>query len=197
MNPMPGPPEIPPGPHSGYDTPAPDSPAPAPGGSPLFTGPPPPPQGPGVVPPFAAPPTEGRTMRLWFGLGAAGLFLLLCCGGGAVALSGLTIFGVQALDERARVAATDYVSALERSEYAQAYSLLCEGQQARQTATEFAREQARAPRISSFVVRKTEMVTSIVVPVDLVYASGSSSTVKFVMEQDTGTGDFEVCGTTD
>ncbi|GIF49816.1 hypothetical protein Afe04nite_43550 [Asanoa ferruginea] len=194
---MPGPPEIPTGPPSGYDTPAPDSPAPAPGGSPLFPGPPAPPPGPGVVPPFAAPPTEGRTMRLWLGLGAAGLAVLLCCGGGIVALSGLTVFGVRALDERARVGATDYLSALERSEYAQAYALLCEDQQARQTASDFAREQARSPRISSFQVRKTEMVTSIVVPVDIVYATGSSSTLKFVMEQDTATGDLEVCGTTD
>jgi hypothetical protein len=197
MNPMTGPPEIPPGLPSGYDTPAPDSPAPAPGGAPLFPGPPPPPPGPGVVPPFAAPPTEGRTMRLWLGLGAAGLAVLLCCGGGVAAFTGLGIFGVQALDERARVAATDYVTALERTEYAQAYSLLCEDQQARQTASDFAREQARAPRISSFQVRKSELDTSIVVPVDLVYATGSSSTVRFVMEQDTGTGDYEVCGTTD
>jgi hypothetical protein len=33
--------------------------------------------------------------------------------------------------------------------------------------------------------------------VDVTYSSGSSSTLRFVLEQDSGTGDYEVCGVTD
>lgn len=225
MNPTPGPPEIPPGPPSGFPTPPPhgpyavpsDNPALAPAVSPSAppyhpavvpsgypsvppapVGPPVPPRGPGVVPPFAAPPTEGRTMRLWLGLGAAGLFVLLCCGGGVAAIAGLTVFGVRAIDEQARVVVTDYVDALERAEYGEAYALLCDDRQRVQTPTDFARSEAQAPRIQSFQVHATETgATDIVVPVDVTYSSGSSSTLRFLMAQDSGTGEFEVCGVTD
>jgi hypothetical protein len=190
MNPTTGPPEIPPGPPSGFATAAPVSPAPV--------GPPLPPPGPGVVPPFAAPPTEGRTKRLWLGLGAAGLFALLACGGGVAAVAGLFVVGVRAIDEQARVVVTDYVEALQRAEYGDAYALLCDDRQLAQSPADFARAESLAPRIDRFLVHETETgATDIVVPVDVTYATGSSSTLSFLMAQDSGTGGLEVCGVTD
>ncbi|MEV0715490.1 hypothetical protein [Asanoa sp. NPDC050611] len=205
MNPTSGPPEIPPGlPPSGFPAPAspPLSGPPAPAGPPVPVSdplpPPLPPRGPGVVPPFAAPPTEGRTNRLWLGIGAAGLFVLLCCGGGIAALTGLGVFGFRAIDERARVVVTDYVDALERAEYGEAYALLCDDRQRQQSPDDFAATESLAPRIDSFHVRKTQTSTEdVIVPVDVTYQSGSTSTVRFVLAQDTGTGEFEVCGVTD
>ncbi|GAA1864279.1 hypothetical protein [Asanoa iriomotensis] len=192
MNPTSGPPEFPTGPPSVIPTSPPPAPFPAPGPPSL------PPRGPGVVPPFAAPPVEGRTTRLWLGLGAAALFVVLCCGGGIAALTGLGIFGVQAIDERARVVVTDYVDALERAEYGEAYALLCDSQQVAQTPDDFAAVESRAPRIDSFLVHKTQTTTTdIIVPVDVTYASGSTTTLRFVLRQDSGTGEFEVCGVTD
>ncbi|MDG4827569.1 hypothetical protein O7635_37485 [Asanoa sp. WMMD1127] len=171
---------------------------PSPALPPAPVGPPVPPSGPGVQPPFAAPPTEGRTRRLWLGLGAAGLFVLLCCGGGVAAIAGLTVFGVRAIDERARVVVTDYVSALEQAEYGEAYALLCDDRQRAQSPADFAATESLEPRIRSFQVRPTQTgATDIVVPVDVTYASGSSSTLRFVLAQDRGTGEFEVCGVTD
>ena len=150
------------------------------------------------MPPFAAPPTEGRTKRLWLGLGAAGLFVLLCCGGGAAAIGGLTVVGVRAIDEQARVVVTDYVEALQSAEYGEAYALLCDARQRAQTASDFARTESLAPRIDRFQVHSTETGSrDIIVPVDVTYATGSSSTLSFVMAQDTGTGGLEVCGVTD
>jgi hypothetical protein len=149
------------------------------------------------VPPFAAPPTEGRTTRLWLGLGAAGLFVLLCCGGGIASIAGLGIFGVRAIDEQARVVVTDYVEALERAEYGEAYALLCDDRQRQQTPDDFAAMESLAPRIDSFRVRSAQTTTTaVVVPVDVTYTSGSSSTLRFVLAQDSGTGRFEVCGVT-
>lgn len=155
-----------------------------------------PPPGPGVVPPFAAPPTEGRTMRLWLGLGAAGLFVLLCCGGGVAAIAGLGIFSVEAADERARVVVTDYIDALQHAEYDQAYALLCDARQRQQTADDFARIESLAPRIDQYQIHRLEPTTPIVVPVDVTYTTGMSSTLRFYLQQDTGTGDFEVCTVT-
>ncbi|GIF68636.1 hypothetical protein Ais01nite_66710 [Asanoa ishikariensis] len=199
MNPTPGPPEIPPGPPSGFLT-APTSPAPAPAPHPVGPPVPPvPPQGPGVVPPFAAPPTEGRTKRLWLGLGVAGVFALLCCGGGIASVAGLTVFGVRAIEEQARVVVTDYVEALQHAEYADAYALLCDSRQRAQSPTDFAATESLAPRIDRFQVGSisTGSTNGIIVPVDVTYATGSSSTLSFTMAQDRGTGGLEVCGVTD
>jgi len=178
MSTTPGPPAVPP-------VPAPPS------------GPPAPPPGPGVVPPFAAPPTEGRTTRLWLGLAAAGLFVVLCCGGGIAAITGLGIFGMQAIDERARVAVTDYIEALERADYRGAYALLCDSRQRQQTEAEFVMLESMAPRIESYRIHKVEATTTITVPVDVTYSTGAAESLQFILEQDTGTGDFEVCGVTD
>ncbi|SNT39690.1 hypothetical protein SAMN05421812_105285 [Asanoa hainanensis] len=198
MNPTPGPPEIPPGPPSAYPTsPAlpPSSPVPAA----QLAEPPVPPQGPGVVPPFAAPPTEGRTKRLWWGLGAAGAFAVLCCGGGVASLAGLTVVGVRAIEEQARVVVTDYVEALQHAEYGQAYALLCDAQQRAQSPSDFAATESLAPRIDRFQVQsiKTGTTDGIIVPVNVTYSTGSSSTLSFTMAQDRGTGGLEVCGVTD
>ncbi|MEV4538130.1 hypothetical protein AB0J82_30540 [Asanoa sp. NPDC049518] len=197
MNPTPGPPEIPPGPPSGYFTPPPDSPAPAPVAPPV--GPPLPPQGPGVAPPFAAPPTEGRTKRMWLGLGAAGAFALLCCGGGVASFAGLTVFGVRAIEEQARVVVTDYVEALQHAEYGEAYALLCDSRQLAQSPSDFAATESMEPRIDRFQVRsvKTGTTDGIIVPVEVTYTTGASSTLSFTMAQDRGTGGLEVCGVTD
>ena len=111
-----------------------------------------PPPGPGVVPPFAAPPVEGRNSRLWVGLGIGGAFALLCCGGGIAALIALTVASGEAFNEQARVVIGDYLDAVEKREYGDAYDMLCEREQQAESRSQFEARVATEPRISSYQV---------------------------------------------
>ncbi|MEV1288826.1 hypothetical protein [Micromonospora sp. NPDC049679] len=153
-----------------------------------------PPPGPGVSPPFAAPPTEGRTTRLWIGLGVAALAVVLCCGGGGAALLGLAVTGTQAVNERARVVVGEYFDAVEQEEYDKAYALLCGDVRRRESPPEFERRVAAEPQITSYTVRDATIANEVIVPVDVTYARGGGRTVRVVLAQDSGTGEFEVCG---
>jgi hypothetical protein len=155
-----------------------------------------PPRGPGVVPPFAAPPSEGRSSRLWLGLGAAGLALVLCCGGGVAAVAGLLVAGTRAIDEQAKIVVTDYLDAVSAEEYGEAYNLLCPDLRQRESLAAFERRVEAEPEISSFEVGDTDLTstTDIVVPVQVSYAAGGTDSLRFVMEQDSRTGGLLVCG---
>lgn len=163
-------------------------------GGPPPAGVPAPPPGPGVSPPFPAPPIEGRTTRLWVGIGVAALAVLLCCGGGAAALLGLVVTGTEAVNERARVVVSDYFDAVEQREYDKAYALLCDEIQRRESPPEFVRRVAAEPPISSYTVRDATIANEVIVPVDVTYARGGQRTLRVVLAQDTSTGEFEICG---
>jgi hypothetical protein len=154
----------------------------------------PPPRGPGVVPPFAAPPSEGRSSRMWLGLGVAGLAVVLCCGGGLAAVAGLLVAGTRALDEQAEIVITDYLEAISDEEYGEAYDLLCPDLQRRESLGAFERRVAAQPQISAFQVGDTDLTTDIIVPVRVTYATGGTDSLRFVMAQDSETGGLLVCG---
>ncbi|HET8661207.1 MAG TPA: hypothetical protein VFM55_19690 [Micromonosporaceae bacterium] len=175
------------------DPPAPGSGAPA-GAVPTGGFVPVPPPGPGVQPPFAAPPTEGDRRRLWLGLGAGGLALLLCCVGGLVGVGALLVTTVQAVNEQAQKTVSNYLDALRSEEYADAYELLCDSARRAESLDEFERRVAREPRIASFDVAEPKIADRVVVPAQVRFADGDVDTLRFVLEQDTRTGAFEVCG---
>jgi len=152
-----------------------------------------PPPGPGVQPPFAAPPTEGDRRRLWLGLGAGGLALLLCCVGGLVGVGALLVTNVQAVNEQAQKTVTNYLQALRSEEYADAYDLLCDSAQRAESQDEFEQRVAREPRIAWFEVAEPQFVDQVIVPAEVRFADGDVDTLRFVLKQDR-TGTFEVCG---
>lgn len=152
------------------------------------------PPGPGVLPPFAAPPTEGRSTRVWFGLGAAGLAAVLCCGGGAVAFVGLLVSGSQAVNEQASAVVGDYYDAVRDGDYDRAYDLLCARERQRETQLRFRTRLATEPKVTNFSVGDATVASEVEVPVDLTYADGGSGRVWVSLNQDGSTGEFEVCG---
>lgn len=188
--------------------------APVPAGPPLFTAPsgpvgpsvpggpsvpfnpgaPQPPAGPGAVPPFAAPPTEGRTLRLWLGIGAAALGVLIFCGGGGTLLAGLAVAGMRAVEEQAHTTVNDYFDAVVDGRYAEAYRLLCDEVQQRESRREFERRVRAEPRIDDYEVGEVRLADAIHVPVDVNYVSGGSETLDVRLVQDSNTGRMEVCG---
>jgi hypothetical protein len=156
-----------------------------------------PPPGPGVQPPFVAPPTDGTVQRRWVGVGLAAAAALLCCVGALVGVGSLVVFGGQAIVDETRAAVTNYLTAIQREQYADAYRLLCDEQRARTTETNFARSFATAPRIVSFTVGKPVIAADIEVPANLTYDNFTTVSVTYLLVQDTSTGDFKVCGVKD
>jgi hypothetical protein len=158
-----------------------------------------PPAGPGVQPPFAAPPSEGRTARVWLGLGVAGLAAVLCCGGGIAALVGLVVTGTAAINERAHTAVADYLQAVGAERYDQAYRMLCDELRDSESLSEFRAQVAGAPRVSEYELHQTRIRNDgdIVVPADVTYNNGVQDSVTYRVTQDSGSGDIRFCGTSE
>lgn len=156
---------------------------------------PPPPAGPGVQPPFAAPPVDGDQTRRWVGLGVGAAALVLCCIGAVAGLGGLIFAGVQAVNEQARVTVEKYLGALSQRKYADAYGLLCDDLQARESADAFARRLGRGPQVAGYTVGEPNIErTPITVPAEVRYDSGQARTLRFTLEQDRDNGQLEICG---
>jgi hypothetical protein len=151
------------------------------------------PVGPGAQPPFAVAPTEGRSTRLWWGLGAGAVALVLCVGGGVAALVGISITFTQAIREQGRAVVGDYLDALHEQKYADAYTLLCDRLQKKDTEAEFAAKAAQDPRPESYTLGDLDLQT-LEVPADIKYSDGSTDTVRYTLSQDQQTGQLEVCG---
>jgi hypothetical protein len=151
------------------------------------------PPGPGVQPPFAAPPIEGRTARLWLGLGVAGLAAVLCCGAGGTALVGLVVTQTEAFNEQAEAVVGGYFDALAQEDYGEAYDLLCDDIQELESREGFAARVAEEPRVTSYSVGDVSL-TDLTVPADVTYADGDRRTLEVSLDQDQGTGEFEICG---
>jgi hypothetical protein len=170
--------------------------APAP---PQRPAPPPPPQtpppGPGVVPPFPAPPTEGRSTRVWLGLGAAGLAVALCCGGGIAALVGIVVTTPGAVNEQAHAAVREYLDALKQADYGAAYDALCESERRVESRDSYIRRHRADPRVTGYALGEVDLNrTPVEVPADITYDTGSRTTVTYILSQDPSTATFEVCG---
>ncbi|MFY1687218.1 hypothetical protein [Plantactinospora sp. WMMB782] len=152
-----------------------------------------PPVGPGAEPVFAAPPSEGRGARLWLGLGVAALAVVLFCGGGGAALTGLLVFGTQALNEQARSVVTDYFDALDDDDLDKAYDLLCESAQQAESPAEFAQRVGAEPEIASFRIGDVSLTSELSVPVDVTYDSGGQESLRALLDQDQSSGGLRVC----
>jgi hypothetical protein len=151
-----------------------------------------PPPGPGVYPPFPAPPVEGKGKRIGWGLGIAAGVIVLICGGGVAALIGIGVSATGALQERAEAAVSDYLDAVEAKRYDDAYSLLCDSTQEDESSAEFRARIAGEEVITDYTFGDFNIV-SMTMPVDATYASGASAELSAALEQDTDTGEFEVC----
>lgn len=152
-----------------------------------------PPTGPGVTPPFPAPPVEGRTFRMWLGLGVAALAVLLCCGGGAAALVGLAVTGTEAVNEQAQAVVGDYFDAVRERRYGRAYQLLCDDARRRESPAEFQERVSDGPTIISYRVGDAVLTNEITVPVEVTYSGGRQERLRASLAQDTGTGEFKIC----
>lgn len=174
--------------------------APSPGGhtaAPAAASPgvdvPAPPAGPGVAPPFPAPPVEGRTFRLWLGLGVAALAVVLCCGGGAFAFAGLLVTSAQAMNEQAQAVVGDYFEAVRDRQYGKAYQLLCDDARRRESPAEFEQRVAAGPDISAYRVGDVALTNEITVPVEVTYTSGRRDDLRVSLVQDPDTAALRIC----
>ncbi|WP_344319796.1 hypothetical protein [Actinocatenispora thailandica] len=156
---------------------------------------PPPPHGPGAVVPFTAAPRE-RNPRIWIGLGAVALLVVLCCGGGVAG-----IFGFGAYQEHQISAAADkFLVALESQQYPQAYRMQCQQARAQESEHEFVSRLDSQPRLQSHHLsapRQYQGNTVFEVPATLRYVDGRSRSSDIIVVG-SGTGGsvgWRVCGT--
>ncbi len=155
----------------------------------------PPPAGPGVQPPFAAPPSEGRTARVWWGIGLGALAVVLFCGAGVASVIGLGITGTAAVNEQAQLAVEKYLQAVGARRYPDAYDLLCPEIRNGQSLSEFTDQVTREPQVRDYNLHKTDIWGSeIVVPADVTYTDGAGRRVDFRVTQETDTGQLRYCG---
>lgn len=156
-----------------------------------------PPPGPGVAPPFVAPPTDGTRQRRWLAVGLAGGAALVLCVGGLFGLGGLVVFGGQMVVQQSQAVVTHYLDALKAMNYDEAYDLLCPAQRNQVTKYEFSLFYALQPEIDSFTVGQPELTDQIMVPARIMYTNLSAHNAKYVVQQDTATSNYEVCGEVD
>lgn len=132
-------------------------------------------------------------MRMWLGLGVAALAVVLCCGGGTLALIGLGISATQAINEQARAVVGDYFDALRRDDFAEAYDLLCTDLQRRESPREFQRRQTAEPEITAVQIGTVSIADELVVPVDVTYVGGRQDNLHVRLEQESD-GGLSICG---
>jgi hypothetical protein len=152
-----------------------------------------PPPGPGTAPPFAAPPIEGRTARLWLGLGAAALAVVLFCGGGTAAIVGLYVVSQQALAEQSRSVISEYLDAVGKDEYGKAYDLLCERLRRQESARTFEQRVRAEPEIRGYRVGEPYGTETVQVPVEVTYVDGLQDRLTFSLVAESAAG-LHICG---
>ena len=153
-----------------------------------------PPQGPGVLTPFPAPPTEGRRIRIGWGLGIGAAVLVLVCGGGLAAVAGLIAVAGRALNEQAEVVVSDYLGDVKAKRYAEAYDSLCDDTKAQLTEAQYTSQQAGRQPIQKFSVGTLDLASvDLAVPVDVTYTDGSTARLQAFLGQSEQTGEFQVC----
>jgi hypothetical protein len=153
------------------------------------------PAGPGAQPPFTVAPSEGRGTRLWWGLGAGALALIICVGGGGAAIVGIILTYPQMVKEQAQAAVRGYLDALEKKDYPAAYHQLCEQRQKQDSLGDFEATQVTKPVPSKYTLSGPEDLNlPLLVTADITYTNGDHDEVTYEVEQDSGTGALEVCG---
>jgi hypothetical protein len=153
-----------------------------------------PPQGPGVLAPFPAPPTEGRRLRLGWGLGIGAAAVLLLCVGGVAAVIGLFNVMQRALNEQAQVVIGDYLDDINARRYAEAYDSLCAETRSQVSEAQFTSEQAGQEPIRAYQVGSLDLASvDLAVPVDVTYSDGRTGQLQAYLGQNEETGQFQVC----
>jgi hypothetical protein len=133
------------------------------------------PQGPGVLTPFPAPPTEGRRIRIGWGLGIGAAVLVLVCGGGLAAVAGLVAVAGRALNEQVKVVVSDYLGDVRAK-------------------AQYTTEQAGRQPIRDFRVGSLDLASvDLAVPVDVTYTDGRAARLQAYLGQSQETGEFQVC----
>jgi hypothetical protein len=138
-------------------------------------------------------PVEGRTKRLWLGLGAAGGLVAICCGLGIAAMVGLGFTLLPAFNEQTHRAVDDYLSARADGEWTAAYEQRCEADQRAESLAAYTRRVSDQPRIESYELGETDLVM-LEVPVVVEYVDGTSDRWRVPLSQNPQTGEFMVCG---
>jgi divalent metal cation (Fe/Co/Zn/Cd) transporter len=126
----------------------------------------------------------------------AGLAVLLCGGVGVASIVGLVVTGTAALNEQAHSAVANYLQAVGAGRYPQAYRLLCGELRDRQSLGEFTQEVSAGPKVREYELLRTRMRQNgdAVVPANVTYTNGTSTTVNYLVIQDNG--EIRFCGTT-
>jgi hypothetical protein len=151
------------------------------------------PPGPGATAPFPAPPAEGGGARLGWGLGIAGAFLVLCCGGVLTAFIGLVITQVAADNEQARAVVGSYLDALSDEDYDKAYDLLCDEQQRAISRDRFETAERARKDLTSYQIGELDPYEA-TVPVQERYRDGATDEVTYLLQRDEKTAQLEICG---
>jgi hypothetical protein len=152
-----------------------------------------PPAGPGVRPPFVAPPTDGNRKRLWTGLVAAGVIVVVLCGGGVAGFAALVTSTVDTRRTAATKAVTEFLTDLQHDNYAGAYEAQCDELKQRLTFRAFINTFSGS-QIISFRLEEPEIDTdSTVVPAQLTFTDGTQNLERFVVVQDSDAA-YRVCG---
>jgi hypothetical protein len=152
------------------------------------------PRGPGVVPPFAAPPTDGIRKRMWLGLTAGAIALIVLCVGGLGGCIALGVTAVQARSNAATKVVTDFLTAWEHNDFAAAYQLTCDDVRKQESLADFTGELS-ARQLSDFTVGDPDLSTSVaLVPVRLEFAEGGFDTERYRVVVDKSN-KSQVCGT--
>jgi hypothetical protein len=108
---------------------------------------------------------------------------------------GIVSVATRAFNEQVDVVVGDYLDAVRDRRYDDAYGQLCEDAQASESAGEFAQRVGAEPALRSYDVGNISLTSATpAVPVQVVYANGASGTLQVDLQQDQGTGQFEVCG---
>lgn len=120
-------------------------------------GEPAPPSGPGVIPPFVAPPTDRDNRRLWIGIGAGILAVIVCCVATVVGFGVVVAGGAERVKRESQRTVTAYLGDVKAGKYDAAYRLLCEDLRKTETLAAFAR---REDGLEDFKVGKATVAQS-------------------------------------
>lgn len=133
---------------------------------------------------------------MWWGLGIAGAVLALCCGAGVVAVGGLAVTGVQAVNEQAQQAVGEYLDAASEGNWRAAYEQRCARDRRAESPSEFTERVSDLPRIESYDLEEAEITPAgdVHVPATVDYVDSGTENLNVPVAQNTRTGELEVCG---
>lgn len=107
---------------------------------------------------------------------------------------------MEAVKEQSRAVVRDYLDAITDERYGDAYRLLCDSLQQRESRAEFEQRVGADPKITDYQVGTPQLVenqsTTVesTLPVDVTYVDGDREQLRFRLVQDPSSAEMEVCG---